>query len=506
MRLFVYKSYFLERHIINEIQTKELNFNMKLDGNYYLYKDILYTAYHEQGVLTKKGVKVDSLVSLKDRNVKTKPVSSTFLATVVGFQGISGKKKNVLVIRVQESGETAHKVGDEIEIKNFYSDINKFRSVVQVLFPPYQATPVGDEIRDLSFAARNEVVSIPAFSKVPCILGGTHNGTTTPLETDYIDVVVVENGKDFKDFQAINDLKDIYEEEGFDTTTCHTRFGEAITANSIFKTSAGVTGFKVLMKVMYGNKLEQSDIPTIGVGCAMLRICEFWGATALKYRVAMCLMKYYPIAEYFATLYVASSMHKSPELQYACLLYLSSVTEIEMVELRRQVEWTREPAPDAHGNVHIVNCISTEDTAKMYNGVIDSLLSPIIGQYEASVLGAINEAVLRDVSKSQGETMKKVYQYLGKTISVGEKRKFEALKYNADEVREFVQTKTGEMQLLIGIFRKHTEALTNGYKSDSETLRKRCLGNATTKKTFRSNFIVLIKETEEYFGLTSCLP
>ena len=68
MRLFVYKSYFLERHIINEIQTKELNFNMKLDGNYYSYKDILYTAYHEQGPLTKKGVKVDSLVSLKDRN------------------------------------------------------------------------------------------------------------------------------------------------------------------------------------------------------------------------------------------------------------------------------------------------------------------------------------------------------------------------------------------------------------------------------------------------------
>ena len=150
---------------------------------------------------------------------------------------------------------------------------------------------------------------------------------------------------------------------------------------------AGATGFKVLIKVMYGNKLEQSDIPTIGVGCAMLRICEFWGATALKYRVAMCLMKYYPIAEYFATLYVASSMHKSQELQYACLLYLSSVTEIEMVELRRQVEWTKEPAPDTHGDVHKVrNCISSEHTAKMYGGAIDSLLSPIIGQYEASLL------------------------------------------------------------------------------------------------------------------------
>ena len=141
------------------------------------------------------------------------------------------------------------------------------------MFPPYQAAPVSDKIRDLSFAARNEVVSIPAFSKVPCILGRTHNGTTTLLETDYIDVVVVVNGKDFKDFQALNDVKDMYEEEGYDTTTCRTSFGDVITANSIFKTSAGATGFKVLMKVVYGNELEQSDIPTIGVGCAMLRIC-----------------------------------------------------------------------------------------------------------------------------------------------------------------------------------------------------------------------------------------
>ena len=66
--------------------------------------------------------------------------------------------------------------------------------------------------------------------------------------------------------------------------------------------------------MIYGNKLEQSNIPTIDVGYAMLSICEFWGATALKYRVAMYLMKYYPIAENFAPLYVASSMHKSPEV------------------------------------------------------------------------------------------------------------------------------------------------------------------------------------------------
>ena len=64
---------------------------MKLDRNFYSYKDILYTAYHEQGPLTKKGVKVDSLVSLKDRNVKTKPVSSIFLATVMRVRGFLGK-------------------------------------------------------------------------------------------------------------------------------------------------------------------------------------------------------------------------------------------------------------------------------------------------------------------------------------------------------------------------------------------------------------------------------
>ena len=221
------------------------------------------------------------------------------------------------------------------------------------------------------------------------------------MEIDFIDVGVVVNGIDFKDFQALNDVKDMCKEEGYDTTTCRTSFGEVITSNSIFKTREGATGHKVLIKVMYGNKLEQSDIPTIGVGCAMLRICEFWGATALKYRVAMWLMNYYPIAEYFAPLYVASSMYKSPGLQYACLLHLSSGTETEMDVLKSEVEWTKEPAPDAHGNVHIVNCISSEHTATVYNGAIDSLLSPIIGQYEASLLGTINEAVLHDISKSQ---------------------------------------------------------------------------------------------------------
>ena len=45
---------------------------------------------------------------------ETKLVTSTFLAKVVR---ISGKKGNILFIKVQESGETTHKVGAKIEIK-----------------------------------------------------------------------------------------------------------------------------------------------------------------------------------------------------------------------------------------------------------------------------------------------------------------------------------------------------------------------------------------------------
>ena len=58
---------------------------------------------------------------MKDEK-KTKPVSSTFLAKVLR---ILGKKKNNLFIKVQESGETTHKVGSEIEIKNFYMNASK---------------------------------------------------------------------------------------------------------------------------------------------------------------------------------------------------------------------------------------------------------------------------------------------------------------------------------------------------------------------------------------------
>ena len=129
---------------------------------------------------------------------------------------------------------------------------------------------------------------------------------------------------------------------------------------------------------MSGNKLEQSDIPTIDVGCAMLCICQFWCATALKYRVAMCLMKYYPFVVHWVWLYIVSSIHDSRELQYVCLLHLSSLTKSEKEQLQEEVELTKEPAAVAHGNMHIVcNYISSEHSAKMYQ-VIGSVLYKLV--------------------------------------------------------------------------------------------------------------------------------
>ena len=70
MRLFVYKSYFLERHIINEIQTKESNFNMTI-RRVKKYKVIKRFHYYDVAKPPKKGcVKVGNLVSLKDYNGK----------------------------------------------------------------------------------------------------------------------------------------------------------------------------------------------------------------------------------------------------------------------------------------------------------------------------------------------------------------------------------------------------------------------------------------------------
>ena len=69
--------------------------------------------------------------------------------------------------------------------------------------------------------------------------------------------------------------------------------GELITAPVAFRTHDRILAYMALRSVLYRNKLQQRDIPTLDVGCAMLYICEYWVATALKYAVAMCLMKYY---------------------------------------------------------------------------------------------------------------------------------------------------------------------------------------------------------------------
>ena len=83
------------------------------------------------------------------------------------------------------------------------------------------------------------------------------------------------------------------------------------------------------------------------------------------------------------------------------------------------------------------NCISSKQSTKIYEG-IGSVSSLQIGQYEASLIGKRNEVVLDAVSKSQVKTMTKAYECLGKTISVGGKRKFEALRSNVDSERVFI--------------------------------------------------------------------
>ena len=67
---------------------------------------------------------------------------------------------------------------------------------------------------------------------------------------------------------------------------------ELITAHAVYSTRDSLA-IVALFSVTYRNSLEQRDIPTIDVGCAILFFCKYWGATALKYTVAMCLMKYY---------------------------------------------------------------------------------------------------------------------------------------------------------------------------------------------------------------------
>ena len=57
--------------------------------------------------------------------------------------------------------------------------------------------------------------------------------------------------------------------------------------------------------------------------------------------------------------------------------------------------------------------------------------------------------------------------YLGKSITVGGKRKYDLFLSKVGSDRDFIQAKGKEIQLLIDIFPTHTEVLKNGYKSNS---------------------------------------
>lgn len=459
------------------------NFTKFSDGHRHVFDYILLLGvlYHNAGPLKKKHTVVNDLVlSLSKTDVMA------FLAKVVGFAGTT---KNNLTVEVLEKGDTKLEVGQLFTIKDYFQK-DKYRSVIEVTFRACPAALVRDEIHE-SYGARNEIV---VSAKVPCTLGGgTHDNAPIPLEIENIDQALVVDGKDFENFELVKNVKDICEEEGFDTTSTRTALGEAITGQAIFKTFAGISGCKALIKVMYGNELEKSDIPSIDAACAMLEICQWWSATALKYRVAMYLMEYKLIAEHFARLYVASSMYESPELQYACLFHLSNLSLPEKRGLRQAVNSIKEQAWVVEDGILIpLRTIELEDLAKLQIG-INILPSPLIGQYEASVLGTKNEVVLQAETNSKKKTMEKVNAYLGEFVTGGGKRKYEAFLSNVDSARVFAQAKEEALEPVFDKFRAHTEGLKNGYESDYETLRNVCVENEATTKEFRSDIKKLIE-------------
>ena len=130
---------------------------------------------------------------------------------------------------------------------------------------------------------------------VPCnVRGVTINNVMTPVVIDLIHLNVVTDSKHLKYFELLEQENQDLEIEGYDTMGCMRTFCVIFASYVVFRTHDGQLVFRGLVSVMYGNKLEQRDILTLDVGCAMLCICKFWGAIALKHIVAMCLMKYYP--------------------------------------------------------------------------------------------------------------------------------------------------------------------------------------------------------------------
>ena len=489
MRLFVYKSYFLERHIINEIQTKESNFNMTI-RRVKKYKVIKRFHYYDVAKPPKKGdVKVGNLVSLKDYNGKDgtkKP--SAFLASI---GRIVGKSRSTIELTVVEPGETNRTVGNTITCKNFHLHGGKYQSVIKVDFTPFKAATVNDEIRYLR-PIRNQ--DGPAIGIVPCIIGGpTINNTTTR----YLQLDLVLNSEHFYGYELLQQEIEGRDEEGFDTMDCLRTLGEIITAPVAFSTPDGLLVFTGLCTVVYGNTLQQSDIPTLRVGCAMLSVCEYWNAPGLKYAVAMCLIKYYldTIMENWVELFVTANKQNSPELKYACLDYKSKLSREDKKRYEVGLEATMEP----RDGIAIFNHISVEQASSMYLDM-KSIPSLQIDQFEASVIGKENDVALVVASKSFDKAMTNIDVKLGQVISSGEESTYDALISNVGSLRAFIQTQKEALLLLIGTFRVHTEILKNGYKYDSETLRSLCLENATTKRTFHLDFNTLLEETEEYFG------
>ena len=165
------------------------------------------------------------------------------------------------------------------------------------------------------------------------------------------------------------------------------------------------------------------------------------------------------------------------------------------------LEATMEP----RDGIAIFNHISVEQASSMYLDM-KSIPSLQIDQFEASVLGKENDVALVVASKSFDKAMTNIDVKLGQVILSGEESTYDALISNVGSLRAFIQTQKDALLLLIGTFRVHTEILKNGYKYDSETLRSLCLENATTKRTFHSDFDALIKETEDHFEYESRLP
>ena len=147
---------------------------------------------------------------------------------------------------------------------------------------------------------------------VQCIIeGATINNTTT----QYLQLPLVLSSEHFNQYELLRQEIEGRDEEGSDTIDCLRTLGELITAPVAFSTPDGPLVFTGLCSVLYGNKLQQRDITTLGVGCAMLSVCECWNAPGLKYAVAMCLIKYYlDTMENWVELFVTANKQNLPEL------------------------------------------------------------------------------------------------------------------------------------------------------------------------------------------------